>query len=112
MTTSFKPFYIHHNNNVCVKKLTAAERQFRRGFTAKVEPGTTPRTVKVAVAFCSMRDEFVKALGRSTVEALPREEINVRHLPKWLLDQHQQCLWAGNHAWDQDKYNYALKYVV
>jgi hypothetical protein len=111
MTNSFKPFFIHHNQNVAVKTLTAAERQLRRGFTAKVEPGSTPRTVKVAVTFCSMRDEFIKKQGRAVVEALPREEINVRHLPAWLLEQEGQCLWPCG-SWNEGKYNHVLKYVV
>jgi hypothetical protein len=79
------------------------------GFTAKVEPTDNPRTVKVAVAFCSKKDKFCKATGRNVVEQHTFTEINKRHLADWLNEQ-------GTVAWGYQTnvigFYYALKYVV
>lgn len=111
MTTSFKPFYIHYNADVgSMKCLSAKHRQMRRGFTAKVEPGSTPRTVKVGVTFCSLLDEFIKSSGRAEADAVTKEEINVRQLPAWLADKKKECVYG---AWGYvGDYNYVLKYVL
>jgi len=107
MTTAFKPFFIHRQGHT--NPVNATQRQKPRAFTAKIEPGSTPRTVKVAVTFCSQRDEFVKAQGRAYVEQATFTEINARHLPAWLAEQDGKLLFGNN--WP-NHYNYALKYIV
>ena len=116
MNQRFKPFFLHHQGVVAhmsrkelLASTNAVQRQRPRGFTVKVEPGDSPRTVKVGVSFCSLKDEFVKALGRSHVEQGTFVEINTRQLPRWLSEQAEKLLHGHAH---QDAWMYTLKYVV
>ena len=82
------------------------------GFTAKVEPADNPRTVKVAVAFCSKKDKFCKATGRNVVEQQTFTEINKRYLPTWLGRQYATSGGYIPGEWSDIVFYYALKYVV
>ena len=82
------------------------------GFTAKVEPTDNPRTVKVAVAFCSKKDHFCKKTGRDVVEQHTFTEINKRTLPDWLARQQEHVLGHEQMLYTQHMYYYVLKYVV
>lgn len=107
MTQRFKPFFVHRQMGS--DPINAVQRSMPKAFTAKVEPGSTARTLKVAVTFCAQKDEFVKAHGRSYVEQAAFTEINARHLPAWLAEQEEKLLLGNN--WP-NLYNYVLKYIV
>lgn len=81
------------------------------GFTAKVEPTDNPRTIMVAVAFCSKKDHFCKATGRNVVEQRTFTEINKRHLPDW-LGQQFCAAWGYSEVNAGYTFYYTLKYVV
>jgi hypothetical protein len=81
------------------------------GFTAKVEPTDNPRTVKVAVAFCSKKDHFCKATGRNVVEQHTFTEINKRSLADWLGKQ-EDAAWGQSGMFSGVSFLYTLKYVV
>lgn len=99
-----KPFFIH--------KQTPGGKF--NGFTAKVEPTDNPRTVNVAVCFCSRKDNFVKAVGRNVAEQQTFNEINKRQLPDWLSKQYEHAWVGGNVSWfnNTEAWYYVLKYVV
>lgn len=97
-----KPFYIH--------KQTPGGKF--NGFTAKVEPTGNPQTVKVAVAFCSRKDNFVKSVGRDVAEQQAFNEINKRQLPDWLNQQELHCFPRLSEYLTVSHWYYALKYVV
>jgi hypothetical protein len=105
----FKPFFIH--KNLTQRGYNAITRNLPWAFTAKVEPcKDNPREVLVAVAYCSQKDQFCKATGRSQAEQRTFERINIRHLPEYLAECEGK-LWHGtvsNALW----YLYVLKYVV
>lgn len=107
---NFKPFYIHHNLQG-IKGHNSIEKNKPIGFTVKVEPvEDNPREVKVAVAFCSQKDQFCKAIGRAEVEQHSFNRINIRKLPQYLAEQESHLLYS--HRASPYTWNHVLKYVV
>lgn len=105
----FKPFYIHHHTQY--KGLNSIDRNKPNGFTVKVEPvEDSPREVKVAVTFCSQKDQFCKAVGRAEVEQHSFTRINIRKLPEYLAEQQQKTLYGE--CVSHRQWNHVLKYVV
>ncbi len=108
----FKPFFVHFNRPV--RRTDSSKlRHLPRGFTIKVSPGDEPRTVKVQTAWCSARDEFVKAQGRQFAEAAAVNVINPRELPKFVADAEDKCYGLTKPAlFGEETRLYLLKYVV
>jgi hypothetical protein len=105
----FKPFFVHFNRPVR-RTDSSRLRHMPRGFTIKVSPGDEPRTIKVQTSFCSARDEFVKAQGREQAEAAPVNIINPRDLPRFVVENQNQC--TMQQRFSDASYLYLLKYVV
>ena len=97
-----KPFYIH--------KQTPGGKF--NGFTARIEPASDPRAVNVMVAFCSRKDNFVKAIGRNVAEQQGFTQINKRYLPEFLGQLYAKSWGEMNPKGFGELFNYVLKYVV
>lgn len=101
----FKPFFVHQQTNPAAARCPGQSRR-PRAFTAFVQPADNPREVLVQVAFCSQKDDFVKAVGRTEALAKPTTTINARNLPEWLQEQALKLPYGFR------PYTYILKYVV
>ena len=73
----FKPFYIHQHGQPGPLK-----GRRPRGFTLKVSPHTNPQLCHVQGTWCSAKDSFVKAMGRSQSDIAEAVPINKRGLPQ------------------------------
>jgi hypothetical protein len=71
----FKPFFIHkHYDNFFFEY---------RGFTARISY-VDSRKVNLQITFCSPKDQFCYKKGAWYASQMPKHEINVFHLPKYL----------------------------
>jgi hypothetical protein len=72
----FKSFYIHQHGEPGPLK-----GRKPRGFTLKVSPHPNPQLCHVQGTWCSSRDAFVKATGRSQADIAEALPFNKRGLP-------------------------------
>lgn len=105
---SFKPFYIHRQNNLPKRK---RNHSMSAGFTMLIEPSEIPRTINVRVTLCSIKDEFSRKKGREEVSKKAVLAVNPRDLPKLIADTENK-LYGGKlplaYGYEEWVYKYML----